>query len=311
MNPIAEDILSYIGSANDTESEEKSLTHYGMPRRSGRYPWGSGEDPYQHSIDFLGRVEEMRKNKFTYTDKDGKTWTGDNAIAKSMGLTSSEFRIELSLCNSERRMKQVARAQSLRDDGLGYTEIGRLMGVRESTVRSWLEEKAAAKMVEARLTADFIQDQVDKYGMVDVGKGAAAELRISNERMKEALYILENNGYPVYGGGIPNVTNPGKQLNQTVVCKPGTKANEIYDFSKVHALNEDRYITRDGGETFVKKFQYPASMDSKRMMIRYNEEGGLEKDGIVEIRRNVPDLSLGESRYAQVRILVKRYGSIF
>ena len=82
--------------------------------------------------------------------------------------------------------------------------------------------------------------------MVDVGKGAAAELRISNERMKEALYILENNGYPVYGGGIPNVTNPGKQLNQTVVCKPGTKANEIYDFSKVHALNEDQYITRDG-----------------------------------------------------------------
>ena len=307
MNPIAEDILSYLGSANDTENEsdENSLTHYGMPRRSGRYPWGSGEDPYQHSIDFLGRVEEMRKNKFTYTDKDGKTWTGDNAIAKSMGLTSSEFRIELSLSNSERRMRQVATAQRLKEkEGLGPTEIGRRMGVRESTVRSWLEEKSAAKMVEARLAADFIQDKVDKYGMVDVGKGAAAELRISNERMKEALYILEKNGYPVYGGGIPNVTNPGKQLNQTVVCAPGTKASDIYDFSKVHALNEDQYISRDGGETFVKKFQYPASMDSKRMMIRYNEDGGLEKDGIVELRRNVPDLSLGESRYAQVRILV-------
>ena len=29
MNPIAEEILM----------------HYGMPRRSGRYPWGSGDNP--------------------------------------------------------------------------------------------------------------------------------------------------------------------------------------------------------------------------------------------------------------------------
>jgi predicted transcriptional regulator len=305
MNPIAEEIKSYLGIASDTESEENSLKHYGMPRRSGRYPWGSGEDPYQHSMDFLGRVQDMRKKNFTYTDENGKTWTGDNAIAKSMGLTSSEFRIELSLCNSERRMRQVATAQRLKEkEGLGPTEIGRRMGVRESTVRSWLEEKSAAKMVEARLTADFIQDQVDKYGMVDVGKGAAAELRISNERMKEALYILENNGYPVYGGGVPNITNAGKQLNQTVVCVPGTKKNEIYDFERVHGLNEEQYISRDGGVTFEKKFNYPASMDSKRMMIRYAEDGGVDKDGIVELRRNVPDLSLGESRYSQVRILV-------
>ena len=55
MNPVAEDIRSYIG----TNDGSKSLAHYGIPRRSGRYPWGSGEDPYQHSKDFLGRVEEM------------------------------------------------------------------------------------------------------------------------------------------------------------------------------------------------------------------------------------------------------------
>ena len=36
------------------------LMHYGMPRRSGRYPWGSGDNPYQHSGDFLSRVEELK-----------------------------------------------------------------------------------------------------------------------------------------------------------------------------------------------------------------------------------------------------------
>lgn len=44
MNPIAEEMLM----------------HYGMPRRSGRYPWGSGDNPYQHSGDFLSRVEELK-----------------------------------------------------------------------------------------------------------------------------------------------------------------------------------------------------------------------------------------------------------
>ena len=62
------------------------LMHYGMPRRSGRYPWGSGDNPYQHSGDFLSRVEELKKSNFTFTDKDGKTYTGEVAIAKSISL---------------------------------------------------------------------------------------------------------------------------------------------------------------------------------------------------------------------------------
>ena len=44
-------------------------------------------------------------------------------------------------------------------------------------------------------------------------------------------------------------------------------------------------------------------------MIRYKEDGGIDRDGTVELRRNVPDLSLGESKYSQVRIMVdgKKY----
>ena len=69
-------------------------------------------------------------------------------------------------------------------------------------------------------------------------------------------------------------------------------------------MNEDQYISRDGGDTFEKKFHYPESLDSKRLAIRYKEDGGIEKDGLVEIRRGLDDLSLGESRYSQVRIMV-------
>ncbi|WP_443722166.1 helix-turn-helix domain-containing protein, partial [Ruthenibacterium lactatiformans] len=63
------------------------------------------------------------------------------------------------------------------------------------------------------------------------------------------------------------------------------------------------YHSDDGGETF-QKLQRPSSLDSSRVAIMYGDEGGLAKDGVIEIRRGVPDLDLGKSHYAQVRILV-------
>lgn len=302
MSAVLEEMQAIL--SGELSHDDAELMHYGMPRRSGRFPWGSGEDPYQRGRDFLGRVEELRKTDFTFTDDKGKTWTGDNAIAKSMGLTSTQFRTELAICKSERRQQQVAKAKSLKDKGFGDTEIGRQMGVNESTVRSWLNEKSEARMNQARETANFLKSQVDQKKMVDVGSGVERELNISKEKLNQALYLLQREGYEVYGGGIPQVTNKGQQTNQKVLCVPGTEKKAIYEFDKVHSLND--YITRDDGATFEKKFHYPESLDSKRMMVRYKEDGGIEMDGIVELRPGVADLSLGESRYSQVRIMVDK-----
>ena len=297
MNPVAEEIL----------------LHYGTPRHSGRYPWGSGDNPYQHGRDFLGRVEELRKQGFTYTDENGKTWGGDLAIAKSMGLSSTQFRTEIALANSERDMYELSRIKSLREKGLGYTAIGRELGMSESTVRSKLNEQAEARLKVAQETADFLKARLKEFeaegGMIDVGTGVERELGISKEKLNQALYILEREGYGVYNNRFEQKTNPGQFTTQRVLCPPDIKPREgakapsdIYDLDRVHTIKD--YISRDGGDTYEKKFTYPESMDSKRLHIRYNEDGGLEKDGIVELRRNVPDLSLGESRYSQVRILV-------
>lgn len=289
MNHVAEDILM----------------HYGVAKRSGRYPWGSGDNPYQHSGDFLSRVEELRKENFTYTDANGKKWTGDNAIAKSMGLTSSQFRTQVGLAKGERRQLEVARVKSLSEDGLSNAEIGRIMGKNESTIRSLKDSSSEARMNQAQKTAEFIKKQIDEKGIIDVGTGVERELNISKEKLGQALYILEMEGYPVYGGGVSQVTNKGQQTNLKVICPPGTEHKDIYnafDEGKVHSVRD--YISRDGGETYEKAFEYPASMDSKRLKIRYAEEGGTLKDGVVELRRGVDDLSLGESRYSQVRILV-------
>jgi len=275
MNPIAEEILQ----------------HYGTPKRSGRYPWGSGDNPYQHSGDFLSRVNELKKSGMS-----------EKEVANSMGLTTSQLRTQVGLAKDERRSIDVATVKGLREKGYSLNQIAEKMGYKnDSSVRSLLNENSETRMNQARKTADFLKKQVDKKGMIDVGVGVERELGISKEKMKQALYILEMEGYELYGGGVPQVTNPGKQTNIQVLCPPGTEHKEIYDFGNVHSVRE--YVSHDGGDTFD-TFVYPKSMDSSRIKIRYAEEGGIDKDGVVEIRRGVDDLSLGESHYAQVRILV-------
>lgn len=304
MNRIVEEIDSYLGCGSMTD--EEYLEHYGMPRRSGRYPWGSGEEPYQSSRDFIGRVDEMRKNNFTYVDKKGNILTGDKAIAEKLGYSTTDFRTVYSIAKDQRRMDDVATAKRLKKkEGMNNSEIGRKMGINESSVRSLLNASSESRMKQARATADFLKERVEKsrYGMVDVGKGVDLELNVSQEKLNQALFMLQaENGYHVYNNRFDQVTNKGQMTTQKVLTKPDVQYKDIYDLSKIDTVKD--YITRDGGDSFEKKFHYPESLDSKRIKILYDEDGGTQRDGMTLIRPGVKDLSLGESRYAQVRIMV-------
>lgn len=280
--------------------KEAVLLHYGMPRRSGRYPWGSGDNPYQHSGDFLSRYNELKKQGLSETE-----------IARAMGFVdkktnltqTTKLRTQISLAREERRADLVARARSLREDGLSLNEIAKEMGYNnDSSVRSLLNENSEARMNQARATAEIIKKAINEKGMIDVGAGVERELGVSKEKLNEALYILEMEGYPTYGGRIPQATNPGKMTTLKVICPPGTEHKEIYESDKINSLKD--YTSHDDGTTFDPKWIYPKSMSSKRLMINYAEDGGEQKDGTIELRRGVDDLSLGNSHYAQVRILV-------
>ena len=306
MNPVAEEIMSYFGCSLD---DEESLEHIGMPRRSGRYPWGSGKDPYQRNADFLSRIEILKKEGWEETPEN---------IKNEFGLTTTQYRTQKGLAKDERRMLKVSTAKSLKEDGLGPTEIARKMSERfgeninESTVRSLLDSKSESRMLKAKETADFIKKNVDEKGMILLGTGVDVELNISKEKLNQALALLEVEGYHVLGGRVPQASNPSQMTTIKVIAPPDTPykinskgqkvSSAVYDYNNIHTLKE--YISRDGGNTFEKKFNYPESMDSNRLMIRYKEDGGIDKDGIVELRPGVADLSLGESRYSQVRIMV-------
>ena len=285
----------------EEQAPDTELYHYGMPRRSGRFPFGSGEDPYQHSGDFASRVQELRKSGMK-----------DVEIAKAVGLESTtQLRMQYSNAINRRRSDQIARARSMLSDGKSQADVARELDINESTLRSLLNERSAARTNAAKNTADFLRQQINEKGMIDVGTGVERELGISREKLNQALTMLQDEGYKVYGGGVPQITNPGKQINLKVICPPETEHKEIYNFDKIKTITDYKARTDENGdEHFTRGFEYPASMDSKRLMIRYRDDvapdghTGIEKDGTIEIRRGVPDLDLRGSHYAQVRILV-------
>lgn len=277
-------------------NDEDYLLHYGVKRRSGRYPWGSGKEPYQHSGDFLSRVEDLQRQGYS-----------EKQVADMIGLSTTDLRMQLRVAKHERRALDADRARSLREDGLSLNEIAAKMGyANESSVRALLNENTAANKNKAKQTAEILKAELEEKGMLDVGAGVERELGVSSGVMKEALFILETEGYKHFGVGLSQVTNPKQQTTYELIAKSDKDIKELQkdvyaDPSLIN--NVGTYHSTDGGASYT-KLEYPASVDSKRVQVVYGDEGGTLKDGVIELRRGVPDLDLGNSHYAQVRILV-------
>lgn len=276
MNPIQEDILM----------------HYGVKRRSGRYPWGSGENPFQHGGDFLSRVEELQAQ--------GKS---EKEIANELKMSTTDLRMQVRVAKHERRMILADRAKSLREEGKTLDEITKIMGYNnDSSIRALLNENTASNKNKARQTAERLKLELETKGALDVGTGAERELGVSSGVLQEALFILETEGYNRFGVGVPQVNNPKNRTITPIISNPDIDQRQVYqDLSLVKSVGD--YHTTDGGESWDKR-EYPASISSDRVKVCYGDEGGLAKDGVIEIRRGVKDLNLGDSHYAQVRIMV-------
>lgn len=272
--------------------EEDILMHYGVKRRSGRYPWGSGDNPYQHGGDFLARVEELQRL--------GKT---EKQIADELHLSTTDLRMQVRVAKHERRALQADRARSLREDGKTLDEIASILGyANDSSVRALLNENTAANKNKAQATAEILKKELAEKGAIDVGTGVERQLGVSTGVLQEALFILETEGYNRYGVGVPQVNDPKKRTITPVISVPEIDQREVYqNLDLVKSVGD--YHSTDGGESWDKR-EYPASIDSSRVKILYGDEGGALKDGVIEIRRGVADLDLGDSHYAQVRILV-------
>ena len=269
---------------------ENSLSHIGVARRSGRYPWGSGEDPFQSGSDYLSGIKTLRKEGMS-----------DNDIAKAMGISTTLFRARLSRANAEDKAAKRSQAVDLKDRGLSNVAIGKKMGLSESSVRELLKPANAEKASILKSTQDSIKKQVDERGYIDVGPGVELYAGITRTKLNTAVSALVDEGYTTHYIKVEQLGAPGNFTTIKVLAPPGTSYSEVAkNQDKIRLLNE---YSEDHGRTF-KAVEPPVALSSKRVSVRYGEEGGSEMDGVIELRRGVDDISLGSAKYAQVRIAV-------
>lgn len=269
------------------------LQHYGTPRHSGRYPWGSGDNPYQRTGHFLKTVQELKAQGMT-----------ERQIAESFGFSDSgELRARIAIASNNNRKADIAYALKLKEHGYSNTEIGRRMGINESTVRSLLSPsvQANAKLMDA--TIDKLRDSVNEKNYIDIGAGAEFQIGVSRDRLKKALVALQDEGYEVMDIYVTQ-QGTGKKTTMQILAKPGTTAKELYDNVDKIGVIENRVDPNSELGQQKMYFLPPKSIDSDRIQVRYAEEGGKDMDGVIELRRGVEDISLGDSQYAQVRIAV-------
>lgn len=265
------------------------LIHYGMPRRSGRYPWGSGGNA-QRSKEFLSYVNDLRSKGLTEVE-----------IAKGMGMTTSQLRARKSIEKDNSRTYDVAEAIKLKDKGYSNVAIGQKMGINESSVRSLLDPSIQIRSQITNATATVLKDNISEKGYIDVGVGVETHLGISRTKLKTAIAQLEMEGYTVHYIQVDQLGVIGNKTSVMVLAPPDTT---YLDVSK----NRDRIglvngYSEDGGRTYL-GLEPVTSITGDRIYIRYDEDGGGRKDGVIELRNGVDDISLGNSKYAQVRIAV-------
>ena len=267
------------------------LKHYGMPRRSGRYPWGSGEDPYQRAGNYRSHIQELKKQGMS-----------DVEIARSEGITTSQLRARMSLAKAEKRAGDTAQALRLKDKGYSNMEIGRRMGINESSVRSLLDPALAERAAITMATSNMLRESVDKKGFIDVGAGVESHIGVSRTKLNTAIAELQEQGYKIHNVNVEQVGMPGQFTIVKVLGGPDSSWKDVVsDVSKIKTITAQ---TDDYGRTYdsVLGLKPVQSISSDRIKVSFAEDGGSQKDGIIELRRGVKDLDLGGSQYAQVRI---------
>lgn len=277
---------------NLEEAYEDIILHKGTPHQgniphSGRYAWGSGENSYQRATSWSDTVAKYRK-----------TGLSDTQIATKLGLTTSEFRARNTIANQTIRLRNHSMVIELSEKGHGPTEISRRTGIPESSVRMYLNEQVKNNITRMENIKSDLKALIKENPYLDVGLGSAQQLGIKENTLKRVVQQLEAEGYHMHKVYVKNATNDNHWVEMKVLTKEANP--DVVREHKHEIAPPNLYKSEDGSTKLgLKPIQH---IDWKRVNIRYDEQGGTDKDGVMELRPGVKDLDLGGSRYAQVRI---------
>jgi len=269
--------------------ESDYLEHYGILRKSGRYPWGSGDNVDQRSRDFKSMVDDLKKQGIP-----------EVIIAEGFGMTTTELRNTNTIARNAIKQADIATAQRLKNKGLSNSAIGLKMGKNESSVRALLAPGEKDKSDILTSTAEALRQQVAEKKYIDVGTGVERHMNISSAKLSSAVAMLKDEGYGLHYVKVEQL-GTGHFTTVKVLVAPGTTYSET--FRNKDKIQQPFMHTEDWGRSYLGLYE-PLSIDPKRVGINYKEDGGDQADGVIYVRPGVKDLDMGASRYAQVRIKV-------
>lgn len=278
------------------------LYHYGTPHymstpHSGRYAYGSGKEPHQHAYD----AQREFLDTFRRLKSEGMK---EKEIADYFKVTVDELRKKNSVAAAAEQAANITRAKRMKEHGTSTSEIARIMGRNESTIRGWLAASEEKRVDRINTVADILEKRVKKGEIIDVGYGVELDLNVTKTTFDTALKTLADKGYVIDTIDVPQANLAGASTRVKVLAPEGTTKKDIWlNRGDIKTLTE--YVPKE--VDIARQIEYPASIDSKRIFVNYTNPdgtGGVEKDGLIEIRRNVKDLSLGNSSYAQIRMAI-------
>ena len=289
--------------------DENYLAHYGVGHlengNSGRYPWGSGENPYQDGGSWYRLYSSFKEQGLS-----------EQEIMEALNIGSSkELRETVTITRKISKREQGYRAAELRERGMSFAAIAKTMGLKnESSVRSLLETYDNKKQNATDNVVNVLKEAVDKYTYVDVGRGIDAQLGVTKTQFDAAIRQMTFEGYKKNYCYVTQL-GTGDKTTMMVLTKNDVEYSDVYQAAKDANITAPvDYISKDSGQTFVGT-QWPAELSLDRLQVVYgngvvlgtgeqldNTQAGAVKDGVIEIRPGLTDINLGSSQYAQVRI---------
>lgn len=273
-----------------------SIEHYGILRKSGRYPWGSGgAEGSAGAAARAGTFFDMVR------DLESKGLTRQQ-IAQGFGMTTTQLRDTVTIAKNTQRRENQIKAEKLRAKGWSATAIGTEMGLNESSVRQLLNPSVQERTQILENTTNMLREEVDKGGWIDIGRGTEYYIPgggISKEKLRAAVSILKDEGYKQIDVQVPQAGTQHMTTYKTL-CPPGTTYKDVVTSKdQIRGLTK---VSEDGGRTLIGMDHPPLSISSKRIAVNYKEDGGDKADGVIYVRPGVKDVYLGGAKYAQVRI---------
>ena len=285
---MTSDELYYVDESDDYIAHS-GRPHEGLIPHSGRFPWMSGESAAQHYTGVYKQIQDLKKSGLS-----------EKEIADHFNVSISYLRDNTTI--GKDYMLAYNRDQVLKLKAKGYSvdNIASQLNVSGGTVRNMLRPFDADKQAKLTKTIEAVRSDVAQKKYLDIGKGTEVGYDISSTKLRSAITALQDEGYTIHYVKVPQLGNPGKFTTRTVLAPPGTTYKDVVTHQDQIELPGHR--SKHDGTGDYWSAEQPTSLSSKRVSVRYAEDGGVNKDGVMEIRPGVPDVSLGQSHYSQVRI---------